>query len=63
MTAANQMLKDGKTDEAKQIFHRFREIFEGEKEIQDWLDYAKSRLHGDAVEMPALPELPEGDEK
>ena len=63
MTAANQMLKDGKTDEAKQIFHRFREIFEGEKEIQDWLDYAKFRLHGDAVEMPALPELPEGDEK
>ena len=63
MTAANELLKDGKTDEAQQIFHLFREVCYGEKELEDWLDYAKFRLHGDAVEMPAQPELPETDRK
>lgn len=58
MTTANELLKDGKTDEAQQIFHLFREVCYGEKELEDWLDYAKFRLHGDAVEMPARPELP-----
>ena len=63
MTAANELLKGGKTDEAQQIFHLFREVCYGEKELEDWLDYAKFRLHGDAVEMPAQPELPETDRK
>jgi len=63
MTAANQLLKDGKTDEAQRIFHLFREVFYGEKELEDWLDYAKSRLQGDAVEMPAQPELPDTGNK
>ncbi len=63
MTAANELLKGGKTDEAQQIFHLFREVCYGEKELEDWLDYAKFRLHGDAVEMPARPELPETDKK
>ncbi len=63
MTAANQLLKDGKTEEAHQIFHLFREIFYGEKELEDWLDYAKFRLHGDAVEMPAQPVLPDTGKK
>ena len=57
MTAANQLLKDGKTEQAQLIFHLFREVFYGEKELEDWLDYARFRLHGDAVEMPAQPEL------
>ena len=35
----------------------------GEKELEDWLDYAKFRLHGDAVEMPVQPELPATDNK
>ena len=63
MTAANQLLKDGKTDEAQQIFHLFREVFYGEKELEDWLDYAKFRLHGGAVEMPATPEQPDTGNK
>jgi len=63
MTAANQLLKDGKTDEAQRIFHLFREVFYGEKELEDWLDYAKSRLQGDAVEMLAQPELPDTGNK
>ena len=53
MTTANQLLMDGKTHEAQQIFHLFREIFYGEKELENWLDYAKFRLHGDVVDMPA----------
>ncbi len=57
MTVANQLLKDGKSDEAQQIFHLFREVFYGEKALEDWLDYAKFRLHGDEIEMPAQPEL------
>ena len=56
MTTANQLLTDGKTDEAQQIFHLFREVFYGEKELESWLDYAKFRLHGDVVDMPAQPE-------
>ena len=52
MKAANELLADGKTDEAHQIFHLFREVFYGEKELDDWLEYAKDRLQGDTVEMP-----------
>ena len=63
MTAANQLMTDGKTDEAHQIFHLFREVFYGEKELEDWLDYAKFRLHGDAVEMPVQPVLPDTGNK
>ena len=59
MTTANQLLMEGKTDEAEQIFHLFREVFYGEKALEDWLDYAKFRLHGDAVEMqPRSPPAP-----
>ena len=63
MAAANQLRQDGKTAEAEQVFHLFREVFYGERELEDWLDYAKFRLHGDAVEMPAQPELPATENK
>ncbi len=56
MNAANKLLADGKTDEAHQIFHLFREVFYGEKELDDWLEYAKYRLQGDTVEMPVPPD-------
>ena len=55
MTTTNELLVDGKKPEADQIFHLFREVFYGEKELEAWLDYAKSRIHGDRVPMPELP--------
>ncbi len=63
MTTANQLLMDGKTDEGNQIFDLFRDVFYGEKELEDWLDYAKFRVHGDAVEMPAQAVLPDTENK
>ena len=63
MAAANQLLKDGKTEESQQILHLFREVFYGEKELEDWLDYAKFRLHGDEIEMPDRPDLPDTGNK
>ncbi|MBC7965487.1 MAG: hypothetical protein H7Z17_06110, partial [Fuerstia sp.] len=63
MTTANQLLKDGKTDEGNQIFELFRSVFYGEKELEDWLDYAKFRAHGDPVEMPAQPEVLDTEKK
>jgi predicted Ser/Thr protein kinase len=62
MGTANELLANGKTDEAQQIFHLFREIFYGEKALEGWIDYAKLRLHGDAVEMPKPPEPTEPSE-
>ncbi|MDA1230366.1 MAG: serine/threonine-protein kinase [Planctomycetota bacterium] len=53
MTTANELVASGKKDAGDMIFHLFREVFYGEKELEDWLDYAKARLHGDQIEMPA----------
>lgn len=55
MTTANELLAAGKKPESDQIFHLFREVFYGEKELEAWLDYAKSRIRGDRVSMPELP--------
>ncbi len=59
MTKANELLAEGKKNEAQKIFHLFREVFYGEKILEDWIDYAKSCLHGDPVDMPKQPEPPE----
>ena len=55
LTTANELLADGKKPEAEQIFHLFREVFYGQKELDAWLDYAKGRLRGDRLEMPTIP--------
>lgn len=55
MTTANDLLAGGKKQEADQIFHLFREVFYGEKQLEVWLDYAKSRIRGDRLPMPAIP--------
>ena len=55
MTTANELLAAGKKPESDQIFHLFREVFYGEKELEAWLDFAKSRIRGDRVPMPDLP--------
>ena len=59
LTTANELLDDGKKPEAEQIFHLFREVFYGEKELEAWLDYAKGRLRSDRLDMPVIP--PTGD--
>lgn len=52
MTEAEQLLQEGKKEEAQQIFHLFREVFRDQKEMDDWSLYAKMRLNGHPAKMP-----------
>lgn len=60
MTTANVLVASDRKDAGDMIFHLFREVFYGEKELEDWLDYAKARLHGDQVEMPTQHDATDG---
>jgi serine/threonine-protein kinase len=52
MTVAEKLQADGKSEEARKIFSLFRDAFRGERDLDPWLDYARSREDGSPAPMP-----------